>query len=69
MPVNSVKKYDSKKIPTSGYRVLEILKALCSSSLSTFEIPFANAHGEEVNEDSAREFGRSLAISIKDFLR
>lgn len=38
MPVNSVKKYDSKNIPTSGYRVLEILKALCSSSLSTFEM-------------------------------
>lgn len=38
MPENNIKKYNSKKIATSGYRVLEVLKALCSSSLTTFEL-------------------------------
>ena len=38
MPENSIKKYNSKKIATSGYRVLEVLKALNSSSLTTFEM-------------------------------
>lgn len=38
MPQNSIKKYNNKKIATSGYRVLEILKALNSSPLTTFEM-------------------------------
>ena len=34
-----------------------------------FEIPFANAQGVEVNPESTREFGRSLAISLAEFLQ
>ena len=29
-----------------------------------FEVPFANAEGVEVNQDSAREFGRSIADAL-----
>ena len=34
-----------------------------------FEIPFANAQGVEVNPESTREFGRSLAVSLAEFLQ
>lgn len=34
-----------------------------------FEIPFANAGGTEVNPESCRTFGRSLAKTIADFFR
>ena len=34
-----------------------------------FEVPFANAEGTEVNPDSCRIFGRSLASTIADFFK
>jgi hypothetical protein len=34
----------------------------------TFEIPYANAGGKEVNADSARAFGRDLAVAVKAYL-
>jgi hypothetical protein len=34
----------------------------------TFEIPYANAGGAEVNADSARAFGRDLAAAMKAYL-
>ena len=34
-----------------------------------FEVPFANAGGTEVNPESARVFGRSLAKTIAEFFR
>ncbi|MCG3150470.1 MAG: hypothetical protein PCFJNLEI_03956 [Verrucomicrobiae bacterium] len=35
----------------------------------TLETPYANASGCEVNMDSAKEFGRDIAVALKDFLR
>ena len=34
----------------------------------TFELPYANAKGVEVNADSARAFGKDLATAIKEYL-
>jgi hypothetical protein len=35
----------------------------------TLEIPYANASGTEVNQDSARGFGKSLATAIAGYLK
>ncbi len=35
---------------------------------TTFELPYANAGGKEVNADSARAFGRDLAATLKAYL-
>ncbi len=35
---------------------------------TTFELPYANAQGEEVNASSARAFGRDLATAIRSYL-
>ncbi|RBP46040.1 zinc carboxypeptidase [Roseimicrobium gellanilyticum] len=35
----------------------------------TVEIPYANANGCEVNAESAREFGRDLAVTLMKFLQ
>ena len=36
---------------------------------STIEIPYANAGGEEVNQQTARRFGRDLARALEEYLR
>lgn len=36
--------------------------------VTTFELPYANAGGNEVNQQSAGDFGKSLASSIKQYL-
>ena len=62
---NTSKNY-SEGLSSKNWALLNI-KSL--KLFRTFEIPFANARGVEVNEESAREFGRSLGESIKEFLR
>lgn len=36
---------------------------------TTFEVPYAEAGGETVTPDSARAFGRDLAVALADYLR
>lgn len=35
---------------------------------STIEIPYANVHGQEVTDETARAFGRDLATAIRQYL-
>jgi hypothetical protein len=35
---------------------------------TTFELPYANVHGSEVNAESARAFGHDLASAIREYL-
>jgi hypothetical protein len=34
----------------------------------TWEIPYANASGEEVNQATARAWGRDFAVALKQYL-
>jgi len=33
-----------------------------------FEIPYANASGQEVNQDSARTWGHDLAMALQEYM-
>jgi len=44
----------------------ENVPGVCLST--TFEVPYANASGAEVNADSARAFGRDIALALRSFL-
>lgn len=50
---------------TSTSWAASLPKALLASSV---ELPYANASGQEVNAATAREFGRSIAAALQEFL-
>ena len=48
---------------------VDVLDAAVRLLGCTVEIPYANANGCEVNAESAREFGRDLAVALMKFLQ
>lgn len=60
---NSANNY---KAGTSGSRWAAGLPGV--QLATTIELPYANASGNEVNADTAREFGRDLARAIREYL-
>lgn len=62
-------KWNTAKNYTAGVsfgRWSEGVPGVCLAT--TFEIPYANASGAEVNADSARAFGKDLALALRRYL-
>lgn len=58
---------DNYKAGTNGARWAAKIKGV--EVAATFELPYANAKGGEVNAESARAFGEDLATAIMEYLK
>ncbi|WFB36824.1 M14-type cytosolic carboxypeptidase [Kiritimatiellota bacterium B12222] len=64
------KAWNSSENFTKGKTFSQWLTEMHAVQLSTtIEIPYANAHGAEINQESARAFGQDLAMALVSYLR